>query len=486
MANMTFKTNLLPNSDLEYSLGSTTAQWNIYGKLFGELGNNPNNTTTFLRGDNTWANTITGNLRATGTTNDCTIGVDGGAGALYFWSNGTESGYTNRGIWTPAHGTGEAKAVLTVDTNNNVTLNGNATSAIKATQDGAGNTITSKYVTLDTTQTITASKTFTGTPNIKNHNRWPSIYFRITNASNPVSAIIWTGANESNQITSSKTLLRNYSYSSTASTELLTYYEDFSTPDVTKDRTSSATYYLLTTKSAVTVAQGGTGATSAAGARANLAVPYMVTETYPALVPTNGTNNWIKVGTANTSYGLLPSQSGSSGSGHNYLGTSSWYWKYAYIDEIYSVHTRGAVWNDYAEYRKDNEKEKEIQKPGRCIYELGDGSLALTTKRLMLGCEIISDTFGFSIGQDEENGYNTPIASSGRVLAYPYESIEEFKKAIGRPVCSGPNGTISIMTDEEYITKGYCAIGTVSEIPTYEEWGTGKVKVDGRVWIRVR
>ena len=35
MANMTFKTNLLPNSDLGYSLGSTTAQWNIYGNLIG-------------------------------------------------------------------------------------------------------------------------------------------------------------------------------------------------------------------------------------------------------------------------------------------------------------------------------------------------------------------------------------------------------------------------------------------------------------------
>ena len=35
MANMTFKTNLLPNSDLGYNLGSTTAQWNIYGNLIG-------------------------------------------------------------------------------------------------------------------------------------------------------------------------------------------------------------------------------------------------------------------------------------------------------------------------------------------------------------------------------------------------------------------------------------------------------------------
>lgn len=42
-------------------------------------------------------------------------------------------------------------------------LNGNAATATKATQDGSGNTITSKYVTIDTNQTITAAqKTFNG------------------------------------------------------------------------------------------------------------------------------------------------------------------------------------------------------------------------------------------------------------------------------------------------------------------------------------
>jgi len=36
MANMTFKTNLLPNSTtLEYSLGSENQPWNIYGELNG-------------------------------------------------------------------------------------------------------------------------------------------------------------------------------------------------------------------------------------------------------------------------------------------------------------------------------------------------------------------------------------------------------------------------------------------------------------------
>lgn len=138
----------------------------------------------------------------------------------------------------------------------------------------------------------------------------------------------------------------------------------------------------------------------------------------------------------------------------------------------------GACWNDYAEYRISD-----CQEPGRVICENGDDTLSLATERLQPAGNVISDTFGFAIGETEQA--KTPIAVSGRVLAYPYESREEFKKNIGRPVCSGPNGTVSIMTDKEYRDKGYCAIGTISAVPDYEEWGTGKVKVNGRVWIKV-
>lgn len=138
----------------------------------------------------------------------------------------------------------------------------------------------------------------------------------------------------------------------------------------------------------------------------------------------------------------------------------------------------GAVWNDYAEFREGDTVES-----GRCVIEVGNDTLITSTERMMPGANITSDTFGFAIGETEQA--KTPIAVSGRVLAYPYESREEFKKNIGRPVCSGPNGTVSIMTDEEYRNKGYCAIGTISAVPDYEEWGTGKVKVNGRVWIKV-
>ena len=117
------------------------------------------------------------------------------------------------------------------------------------------------------------------------------------------------------------------------------------------------------------------------------------------------------------------------------------------------------------------------------MIDVGDDTLITSTERMMPGANITSDTFGFAIGETERA--KTPVAVSGRVLAYPYESREEFKKNSGRPVCSGPNGTVSIMTDKEYRDKGYGAIGTISAVPEYETWGEGNVPVNGRVWIKV-
>ena len=138
----------------------------------------------------------------------------------------------------------------------------------------------------------------------------------------------------------------------------------------------------------------------------------------------------------------------------------------------------GAAWNDYAEYR---ETENYIE-PGRCIIEKGDGTLILSTERLQPGAEIVSDTFGFAIGQTEK--CNTPIAVSGRVLAYFDGSIEDIK--IGSPVCSGPNGTVSQMTEDEARCYPWLIIGTISSIPQEKKWGANNTWVNGRIWIRVR
>lgn len=138
----------------------------------------------------------------------------------------------------------------------------------------------------------------------------------------------------------------------------------------------------------------------------------------------------------------------------------------------------GAVWNDYAEYRKTDD----VKEPGRVVVETGFGSLILSTSRLQPGANIISDTFGFAIGETQKA--KTPIAVSGRVLAYPYEDKNIYKP--GDAVCTGPNGTISKMTREEIMMYPERIVGTVSEIPDYETWGEEDVKVNGRIWIKVK
>lgn len=139
---------------------------------------------------------------------------------------------------------------------------------------------------------------------------------------------------------------------------------------------------------------------------------------------------------------------------------------------------KGAVWNDYAEYR---ETRTQIE-PGRVVCENGDDTLSLSTGRLQPGANIVSDTFGFAIGETEKS--KTPLAVSGRVLAYPYEDRHSYKP--GDAVCAGPDGTVSKMSREEIMTYPECILGTVSAIPEYETWGEGNVPVNGRIWIKVR
>lgn len=145
--------------------------------------------------------------------------------------------------------------------------------------------------------------------------------------------------------------------------------------------------------------------------------------------------------------------------------------------DIYCNSINGSTANDYAEYRSQNE---EIQ-PGYITYCDDDGKLKLTTEFMQKFEGVVSDTFGFSIGKDENN--QTPIAVSGRVLVYcnPEEHFHS-----GDCVCAGPNGLAYRMTREEIIEFPDRIVGIVSEIPTYEYWGPKNIKTDGRIWIRVK
>lgn len=180
----------------------------------------------------------------------------------------------------------------------------------------------------------------------------------------------------------------------------------------------------------------------------------------------------ILVGGGNDNYGVHPWTNN-----YSTLGKENLKWYKVYATYIYGSTVYGAVWNDYAEFRKTVHS-----KPGRVVVEKGDGSLCQAWDRLLPGCEVVSDTYGFAIGETDD--CKTPIAVSGRVLAYPYEDRDSYKP--GDAVCSAPGGCVSRMTRQEITMYPERIIGTVSEIPDYKNWGTGNVEVDGRIWIRIR
>ena len=122
MANMTFKANLLPSSNLGYNLGSSDKKWNVYGILKGEAeGYLP------LTGG-----TMTGQLIMTGTAASNPIitrgitGSDGNGaiGDLYLNYNEGKVYLSNNGKIYADNGTLSA-------TTFNGTLSGNAATATK-------------------------------------------------------------------------------------------------------------------------------------------------------------------------------------------------------------------------------------------------------------------------------------------------------------------------------------------------------------------
>lgn len=154
--------------------------------------------------------------------------------------------------------------------------------------------------------------------------------------------------------------------------------------------------------------------------------------------------------------------------------TSIYFTKDGYI---YGSRVYNAVWNDYAEFRR-----AETEEPGRVVIEEKFGNMQLSTRRLQPGGSIVSDTYGHAMGETET--CKTPIAVSGRVLAYPYEDRDSYEA--GDAVGTGPNGTVSKMTREEIKEYPERIIGIVSEIPDYETWGQENIKVNGRIWIKIK
>ena len=137
----------------------------------------------------------------------------------------------------------------------------------------------------------------------------------------------------------------------------------------------------------------------------------------------------------------------------------------------------GAAWNDFAEYRVCYEKEIIS---GKVVCETGKDSVAYSTERLQFAPAVISDTFGFAIG--DRKSQTVPISVAGKVLVYTDENPENYK--LGDVFCAGPNGFASKMTREEIKEYPDRILGYFVGIPKEEYFND--VKINNRIWIRIK
>ena len=166
----------------------------------------------------------------------------------------------------------------------------------------------------------TKGVTMTGYFMLQNSAQYPTLRFKpshsTSNGNNVFGpASIWINAGSTTNITYNKMYFRLYSpTASSGSTTYTEHYEQFELPSTNVGRTNDAGYAILTSKSAVTIAQGGTGSTTRLGALEALTSEAVGTSTEFFLTITR---NWTKGGYCNvadakTVLGITGTQYGSN------------------------------------------------------------------------------------------------------------------------------------------------------------------------------
>lgn len=261
------------------------------------------------------------------STNEARFAARSSIGSISLYSSGT----SQKGIWLAAHGTATAgKSIIYADTNNYTTVNsdrinnsgpiynsdiiyagtttdtaarfvlsrnslGSVSLQVAASgnlgiaygigagvyntdwliyrrlSDGAVFVDNKTPVYTSTDQTIAGRKWFTNYPVVRGLNKGNFPRLMLAGSLSPDEIASFGTYTDSTLGNQTRLCARIHSYSSSDGSKL-SYVEDYILPTVTADRTATASYNILTSKSAVTVAQGGTGATTQKDARFNLGI----------------------------------------------------------------------------------------------------------------------------------------------------------------------------------------------------------------------
>ena len=476
-----WQSTVTENNNMYFRRSTAGTTWGAWQKVLSD--NNYTNYTVTKTGSGasgTWGINVTGRAR--------------------FLETKYQDGSAWYGDNYPLYAQWETSNICKIKCDNYYTKVDYADSATKATQDGSGNVITSKYVTLDTAQTISGTKTMTAGLKVSGRcaGSGDDEGIIVGFANNGYAGLCLGGPSEARSV---------FYFKSDGTTNPFWRYNNGSTNYDISHPSKSGTIALTSDLANYPTKTGG-GASGTWGIN---------------ITGTSGNSNWLNTnstlqyGASGLNYFNISGTAGSAANANqtptadwyhiirmNHANSSGYYTDIAscfhnnnmYMKRVASgtssgwLHiwvqgnsVTGAVWNDYAECR-----ESDCEEFGYVLMEVGDDSLTKTTERLSHFAGVSSDTWGFSQGETDKA--KTPIAVAGRVLVYPYQDRNNYKP--GDCVCAAPGGTVDIMTREEVREWPDRIVGTVSCVPDYEEWGGGEdadrdpVKVNGRIWIKVK
>lgn len=271
-SNMTFGVNLNPKEDNTYSLGNATHKWKINDIVLGD--SISKNIDTAIIDGSTSVNLPTSAAVASFvegkgyTTNHGTVtSVQVSATSPVVSSTSTAQSSALSTTISLANGYGDTKNPYGTKTANYILAGPSSGSAATPTFRAlVAADMPSAVVQLNKDNLESKKLVLTGTIESITNAAWPGVAFQIdgdtlnTDANNDGAAVIIEGKLTT---TTAQLCISQKIKGSTG-------YETYRLPETNTALTTNSNYNILTTKEAVSIAQGGTGASNAAGALTNL------------------------------------------------------------------------------------------------------------------------------------------------------------------------------------------------------------------------
>jgi hypothetical protein len=152
-----------------------------------------------------------------------------------------------------------------------------------------------------------------------------------------------------------------------------------------------------------------------------------------------------------------------------------------YNGYFYATRVYNAIWNDIADFQPlavDQE-----YKAGKCYFDTLNGAELCNVRCQKSVIGILSDTFGFGVGNREADNY-APFAIAGWVLAYVIgENLEP-----GDVLTNGEDGSLVKMNQQEKSMYPERIVAIYKKPEDAEFWGPegSQIPVDGRHWVKVK